>query len=114
MTAIIERLEPSEAQLVSVLGRTSPLVKLLIDAKLERVRALGASATINYAHSPEWNKDVAALTSGRGVSCVIEVVGVNGNAVGKCRKARGHFHVAADECAALARSAASLSTSDSF
>ena len=30
MTAIIERLEPSEAQLVSVLGRTSPLVKLLI------------------------------------------------------------------------------------
>jgi energy-coupling factor transport system permease protein len=30
VTAIIERLEPSEAQLVSVLGRTSPLVKLLI------------------------------------------------------------------------------------
>jgi NADPH:quinone reductase-like Zn-dependent oxidoreductase len=46
------------------------------DAKLERARALGASATINYAHSPEWNKDVAALTSGRGVDCVIEVVGV--------------------------------------
>jgi NADPH:quinone reductase-like Zn-dependent oxidoreductase len=46
------------------------------DAKLARVRALGASATINYAHSPEWNKDVAALTGGRGVNCVIEVVGV--------------------------------------
>jgi NADPH:quinone reductase-like Zn-dependent oxidoreductase len=46
------------------------------DAKLERVRALGASATINYAHSPEWNKDVATLTGGQGVSCVIEVVGV--------------------------------------
>jgi NADPH:quinone reductase-like Zn-dependent oxidoreductase len=46
------------------------------DAKLERVRALGASATINYAHSPEWSKDVSALTGGRGVSCVIEVVGV--------------------------------------
>jgi len=28
------------------------------DAKLARVRALGASATINYAQSPEWNKDV--------------------------------------------------------
>src|SRR5436190_19790234 len=46
------------------------------DAKLARVQALGASATINYAHSPEWNKDVAALTGGRGVNCVIEVVGV--------------------------------------
>ena len=30
MTAVIERLEPSEAQLSSVLGRTSPLVKLVI------------------------------------------------------------------------------------
>jgi NADPH:quinone reductase-like Zn-dependent oxidoreductase len=46
------------------------------DAKLARVRSLGASATINYAHSPEWNKDVAALTGGRGVNCVVEVVGV--------------------------------------
>ena len=46
------------------------------DAKLARVRALGASATINYAQSPEWNKDVAALTGGRGVDCVVEVVGV--------------------------------------
>ncbi len=46
------------------------------DAKLERARALGASATINYAHSPEWSKDVAALTGGRGVNCVVEVVGV--------------------------------------
>ena len=46
------------------------------DAKLERARALGASATINYARSPEWNKDVAALTGGRGVDCVVEVVGV--------------------------------------
>src|SRR3954470_2090482 len=46
------------------------------DTKLARVRSLGASATINYAHSPEWNKDVAALTGGRGVNCVIEVVGV--------------------------------------
>lgn len=30
MTAIVERLEPSERQLASVLGRTSPLVKLAI------------------------------------------------------------------------------------
>ena len=46
------------------------------DAKLARVRALGASATINYAHSPEWPKDVAKMTDGRGVDCVVEVVGV--------------------------------------
>ena len=30
MTAIVERLEPSDRQLASVLGRTSPLVKLAI------------------------------------------------------------------------------------
>jgi NADPH:quinone reductase-like Zn-dependent oxidoreductase len=46
------------------------------EAKLARARALGASATINYAQSPEWHKDVAALTGGRGVNCVVEVVGV--------------------------------------
>ena len=46
------------------------------DAKLARVRALGASATINYTQSPDWHKDVLALTQGRGVDCVVEVVGV--------------------------------------
>ena len=46
------------------------------DAKLARVHALGASATINYAHSPEWHNDIAKMTGGRGVDCVIEVVGV--------------------------------------
>ncbi len=46
------------------------------DTKLARVRALGASATINYAQSPEWNTDVAALTGGRGVDCVMELAGV--------------------------------------
>lgn len=46
------------------------------DAKLARVRALGATATINYSHSPEWHKEVARLTDGRGADCVVEVVGV--------------------------------------
>jgi len=46
------------------------------EAKLARVRALGASATINYAHAPEWNLNVATLTGGRGVDCVVETVGV--------------------------------------
>jgi NADPH:quinone reductase-like Zn-dependent oxidoreductase len=46
------------------------------DAKLARVRALGATATINYTHSPDWPNDVSALTAGRGVDCVVEVVGI--------------------------------------
>jgi NADPH:quinone reductase-like Zn-dependent oxidoreductase len=46
------------------------------DAKLARVRALGASAAINYTQSPEWHLDVARLTGGRGVDCVVETVGV--------------------------------------
>ena len=46
------------------------------DAKLAHARALGATATINYAQSPDWHKDVAALTDGRGADCVVELVGV--------------------------------------
>jgi NADPH:quinone reductase-like Zn-dependent oxidoreductase len=45
------------------------------DAKLARLRALGASATINYTQVPDWHKEVAALTDGRGVDCVVDVVG---------------------------------------
>jgi NADPH:quinone reductase-like Zn-dependent oxidoreductase len=46
------------------------------DTKLARAQALGASATINYARSPEWHKEIAKLTHGRGVDCVVEVAGV--------------------------------------
>ncbi len=46
------------------------------DAKLARVRALGATGTINYTHTPEWHKDVIALTHGRGADCVVETVGI--------------------------------------
>jgi NADPH:quinone reductase-like Zn-dependent oxidoreductase len=45
------------------------------DAKLERVRALGASDVINYARVPEWDKEVMRLSGGRGVDCVVEVGG---------------------------------------
>jgi NADPH:quinone reductase-like Zn-dependent oxidoreductase len=45
------------------------------DAKLERARKLGASDAINYNSTPEWDKEVARLTGGRGVDCVIEVGG---------------------------------------
>jgi NADPH:quinone reductase-like Zn-dependent oxidoreductase len=45
------------------------------DAKLEKARAIGASDTINYATHPDWDREVRALTEGRGVEAVIEVGG---------------------------------------
>jgi len=46
------------------------------DEKLERARKLGASEGINYKTHPEWQKEVARMTDGRGVDCVVEVGGV--------------------------------------
>jgi NADPH:quinone reductase-like Zn-dependent oxidoreductase len=46
------------------------------DEKLARARQLGASDGINYKTHPEWQKEVARLTGGRGVDCVVEVGGV--------------------------------------
>jgi NADPH:quinone reductase-like Zn-dependent oxidoreductase len=45
------------------------------DAKLERAAKLGASDGINYKSTPEWDQEVARLTHGRGVDCVIEIGG---------------------------------------
>ena len=45
------------------------------DAKLERVRALGADETINYKSCEEWGKRVLDMTDGRGVDCTVEVGG---------------------------------------
>jgi NADPH:quinone reductase-like Zn-dependent oxidoreductase len=45
------------------------------DDKLERARALGADATINYVAVPEWQDRVRELTAGRGVDHVLEVGG---------------------------------------
>jgi NADPH:quinone reductase-like Zn-dependent oxidoreductase len=44
------------------------------DAKLARVRALGASDGINYKTTPDWEEKVRALT-GQGVDHVVEVGG---------------------------------------
>jgi NADPH:quinone reductase-like Zn-dependent oxidoreductase len=46
------------------------------DEKLAKARHLGAWEGINYKTHPEWQKEVARLTGGRGVDCVIEVGGV--------------------------------------
>jgi len=45
------------------------------DAKLERVREMGADGTVNYKTNPAWDKAVLALTGGVGVDHVIEVGG---------------------------------------
>ena len=45
------------------------------DAKLDRARSLGATATINYRTSPEWQDEVLRLTAGQGVDLVLEVGG---------------------------------------
>ncbi len=46
------------------------------DAKIERARPLGASGGVNYKMHPDWEKEVLALTDGRGVDCVIENGGI--------------------------------------
>lgn len=45
------------------------------DAKLARVRDMGASAGINYKTTPEWDRRVRELTGGQGVDHVVEVGG---------------------------------------
>ena len=45
------------------------------DAKLERARELGASETINYKSTPDWEKRVYELSDRNGVDQVIEVGG---------------------------------------
>jgi NADPH:quinone reductase-like Zn-dependent oxidoreductase len=45
------------------------------DAKLERMRELGAMETINYRDTPDWDRTVRQLTDGAGVDRVIEVGG---------------------------------------
>jgi NADPH:quinone reductase-like Zn-dependent oxidoreductase len=45
------------------------------DEKLERAFALGATDGINYARTPEWEREVLRLTGGRGADCVVEIGG---------------------------------------
>jgi NADPH:quinone reductase-like Zn-dependent oxidoreductase len=51
------------------------LVTSKSDAKLERAKKLGASETINYQTTPEWDKVARDLTGGTGVDHVIELGG---------------------------------------
>jgi NADPH:quinone reductase-like Zn-dependent oxidoreductase len=45
------------------------------DEKLERARELGASETVNYRKTPDWDKEVLSLAGKRGVDHVVEVGG---------------------------------------
>lgn len=45
------------------------------EAKLERVKRLGATHTINYVKTPVWHPEVRRLNGGRGVDHVVEVGG---------------------------------------
>jgi NADPH:quinone reductase-like Zn-dependent oxidoreductase len=45
------------------------------DAKLERLRHMGADVLINYKNTPEWDKPVKKATNGAGVDHVVEVGG---------------------------------------
>lgn len=46
------------------------------DGKLERLKDLGAWATINYRDVSDWDEKVLHLTEGRGVDHVVEVGGI--------------------------------------
>lgn len=45
------------------------------DEKLERVRAMGATHTINYRSTPDWEAEVFQITDKQGVDMVLEVGG---------------------------------------
>jgi NADPH:quinone reductase-like Zn-dependent oxidoreductase len=45
------------------------------DEKIERAKALGAAAGVNYTRTPAWDREVLKLTGGRGVDCVVEIGG---------------------------------------
>nr|WP_077148059.1 NAD(P)-dependent alcohol dehydrogenase [Sphingopyxis sp. KK2] len=45
------------------------------DAKLDKLKALGADALINYKEEPKWGAKALELTGGRGVDTVVEIGG---------------------------------------
>lgn len=47
------------------------------DEKLELAQRLGADETINYKHTPDWDKEVLNFTNGKGADYVVEVGGAD-------------------------------------
>ena len=48
------------------------------DANLDKVKALGVSDGVNYRTHPDWERQVLALTGGKGVDITIDVAGGEG------------------------------------
>jgi NADPH:quinone reductase-like Zn-dependent oxidoreductase len=46
------------------------------DAKAARLKGLGADHVINYKATPEWEKEIATLTGGRGIDHIVETGGL--------------------------------------
>jgi len=61
-------------QIAQLLGART-IVTSSSDDKLARAKELGAWRGINYRANPEWGKEVARLTGGRGADLVVEVGG---------------------------------------
>ena len=61
-------------QIASALG-ANVIITSSSDEKLARVQSLGANHTINYARTPDWEKQALALTNDQGVDHILEVVG---------------------------------------
>lgn len=45
------------------------------DEKVERLKSMGASATINYNDFPDWHENVLSLTEGEGVDITLDIAG---------------------------------------
>jgi len=62
------------------------------DAKLEKLKALGADHVINYKETPDWGKKAFELTGGRGVDEVVEIggPGTMAQSINACRPG-GHI-----------------------
>lgn len=60
---------------LALAARLRPIIISSSDEKLSRARQLGATDTINYVTTPEWQQEVKRLTGGIGVDLVLEVGG---------------------------------------
>ncbi len=61
-------------QFAKMMGATV-IVLSSSDDKLQRVKALGADAGINYHSHPDWHRPVREMTQGRGADLIIETAG---------------------------------------
>ena len=60
---------------IAVAARATVIATSSSEAKLERLRSLGASATLNYNERADWGEEVLKLTDGRGVDLAVDIGG---------------------------------------